>query len=77
MAVYKYGKHEPAIGKECYISDSARVVGNVVLEECCYVGHGDVIRADYGKIRIGRGSAIEENPVIHSHQGRHKSWKTR
>jgi len=65
MAVYRYGKYEPVIGKGCYISDSARVIGNVTLGECCYVGHGAIIRADYGIIDIGQGSAIEENVVIH------------
>jgi carbonic anhydrase/acetyltransferase-like protein (isoleucine patch superfamily) len=65
MAVYKYGSYEPIIGKDCYISDSARVIGQVILEENCYVGHGAIIRADHGLISIGQGSAIEENVVIH------------
>ena len=65
MAVYRYGTYEPVIGKGCYISDSARVIGNVILEENCYVGHGAIIRGDHGMIHIGKGSAIEENVVIH------------
>lgn len=65
MAVYRYGAYAPVIGKGCYISDSARVIGNVTLEEDCYVGHGAIIRGDHGKIHIGKGSAIEENVVIH------------
>jgi len=69
MAVYRYGKHEPVIGGRCFISDSARVIGNVILEESCYVGHGAIIRADHGTIHIGRGSAIEENVVIHVRSG--------
>jgi len=69
MAVYRFGKHEPVIGRGCYISDSARVIGDVILEESCYVGHGAVIRADHGTIHVGRGSAIEENVVIHVRSG--------
>lgn len=65
MPVYKYAQYEPVISKGCYISDSARVIGQVILEEGCYVGHGAIIRADHGLICIGRGSAIEENVVIH------------
>jgi carbonic anhydrase/acetyltransferase-like protein (isoleucine patch superfamily) len=65
MAVYRYRGYEPIVGKGCYISDSARVIGNVVLKENCYIGHGAIIRADHGMIQIGQGSAIEENVVIH------------
>lgn len=70
MAVYRYGAYEPVIGTGCYISDSARVIGNVLLGEACYVGHGAVIRGDHGMISIGRGSAIEENAVIHVRVGK-------
>ncbi len=69
MAIYRYKDAVPQIGEHCYISDSARVIGDVILGEGCYVGHGAIIRADYGKIRIGFGSAIEENAVIHARVG--------
>ena len=65
MSIYRYGEHEPVIGKDCYVSDSARLIGNVILEDSCYIGHGAILRADHGMIRIGKGSAIEENSVIH------------
>ncbi len=65
MAIYKYGNRVPAIGRNCYISDSARVIGDVTLADNCYIGHGAIVRGDYGKIVIGPGSAIEENAVLH------------
>lgn len=65
MAVYKFEDFEPVIGQGCYISDSARVIGDVILGDNCYVGHGAVIRADHGQIKLGRGCAVEENVVIH------------
>lgn len=65
MAVYKYGKRIPKIGQDCYISDSARVIGDVTIADNCYVGHGAILRGDYGKIIVGSGSAIEENAVLH------------
>jgi len=66
MAIYRYKDLLPSIGNESYVSDSARVIGNVVLGEGCYVGHGAIIRADYGTIIIGQGTAIEEGVVIHA-----------
>ena len=65
MAVYRYDDRIPQIGKNVYISDSARVIGDVTIGDNCYVGHGAIVRGDYGKIIIGAGSAIEENAILH------------
>jgi carbonic anhydrase/acetyltransferase-like protein (isoleucine patch superfamily) len=65
MAVYQYGERIPKIGKDVYISDSARVIGDVTIGDQCYIGHGAIVRGDYGKIIIGTGTAIEENAILH------------
>ncbi len=65
MAVYRYDDRIPEIGKKVYISDSARVIGDVRIGDNCYIGHGAIVRGDYGKIIIGAGSAIEENAILH------------
>lgn len=65
MTVYRYGDRIPRIGKNAYISDSARVIGDVTIGDNCYIGHGAIVRGDYGKIIIGPGSAIEENTTLH------------
>lgn len=65
MAVYRYGEKIPKIGKNSYISDSARVIGDVTISDNCYIGHGAIVRGDYGKIIIGDGTAIEENAILH------------
>jgi len=65
MVVYRYDDRIPQIGKNVYISDSARVIGDVIIGDKCYIGHGVIVRGDYGKIIIGSGSAIEENTTLH------------
>ena len=70
VAIYQYDTFKPVVGDGCYISDSARVIGNVILEDDCYVGHGAIIRADHGIIHIGHGCAVEENVVIHVRVGK-------
>ncbi|MBW2653410.1 MAG: gamma carbonic anhydrase family protein [Deltaproteobacteria bacterium] len=65
MAVYRYGDRIPQIGENSYISDSARVIGDVTIKDDCYIGHGAIIRGDYGKIIIETGTAIEENAILH------------
>jgi carbonic anhydrase/acetyltransferase-like protein (isoleucine patch superfamily) len=41
------------------------VIGDVVIGRECYIGHGAVLRGDYGSIRLGPGTAIEENVTVH------------
>ncbi len=65
MTVYQYGNRIPKIGKNTYISDSARVIGDVEIQDNCYIGHGAIIRGDYGTIHIGRGTAVEEGAILH------------
>ena len=65
MAIYKYGNRIPQIGQDCFISDSARIIGDVKIGNNCYIGHGAMLRGDYGSISIGDGTAIEENAVLH------------
>lgn len=65
MALYRFGGYSPAVARSAYVSDSARVIGDVAIGEECYIGHGVILRGDYGRIRIGPGTAIEENAVVH------------
>lgn len=51
--------------KKVYIAANATVVGDVVLENNVNVWHGAVIRADMGPIRIGEGSNIQDNCILH------------
>ncbi|MFH0799597.1 MAG: gamma carbonic anhydrase family protein [Pseudomonadota bacterium] len=69
MAIFEYKGRRPVIGDGCYIADSAEVIGDVSLGEGCYVGPGAIIRGDYGRIRIGDRTAVEENATIHARPG--------
>jgi len=66
MTIYEFEKKKPRIGKGSFIFPSADVIGDVTIGENCYVGPGTRIRADYGSIRIGNNTAVEENVVIHA-----------
>ena len=65
MALYRYGERVPEIGKDSFVSDTAVVIGDVTIGNNCYIGHGSILRGDYGSIKIGDGSAIEENAMLH------------
>jgi len=56
----------PDIGDGTYIHPSADVFGDIKLGSHCWVGPGARIRGDYGRIRIGDNTAVEDNVVIHA-----------
>ena len=65
MALYRFADRIPKVAPGAWVSDSARVIGDVEIGQGCYVGHGAILRGDYGSIRIGPGSAIEEGVIVH------------
>lgn len=64
--LYEFDGKSPKIGRESYVSETAIIVGDVRIGDNCYIGHGAILRGDYGSISIGSGSAIEEGVVIHA-----------
>ena len=66
MSLYEFEDKKPIIGNGSFVFDTADVIGNVALGENCYVGPGARIRGDYGAVRIGDNTAIEENAVVHA-----------
>jgi carbonic anhydrase/acetyltransferase-like protein (isoleucine patch superfamily) len=56
----------PKIGKDCYLADTAVVVGDVVMGEGCSVWFGVVLRGDVNSIRIGNHVNIQDGAVLHT-----------
>lgn len=64
--LYTFEEQTPTVGRGTYVSPLARVIGNVSIGENCYIGHGAILRGDYGRIKIGNGTAVEEGVIIHA-----------
>lgn len=64
--IFSFDGQDPVVGKESYVSETAQVIGNVIIGNNCYIGHGAILRGDYGKIMIGDGTAVEEGVIIHA-----------
>ena len=60
------GDKKPKIAESAFVSEAAYVIGDVEIGENSSVWPGAVIRADFGSIRIGKNTAIEDNCVVHS-----------
>jgi carbonic anhydrase/acetyltransferase-like protein (isoleucine patch superfamily) len=67
--LYEFRNVRPKIGQNTYVSETATIIGNVEIGNNCYIGHGAILRGDYGKIVIGDGTAVEEGVIIHSPPG--------
>lgn len=69
MAVYQLGADTPDIHPTAYVADNATVIGKVHLGERSSVWFGVVIRGDTDHIRIGAGSNVQDNSVLHTDVG--------
>ena len=64
--LYSFDGKSPVVGRDTYVSETATVIGDVVIGDNCYIGHGAILRGDYGTIIVGNGTAVEEGVVIHA-----------
>jgi carbonic anhydrase/acetyltransferase-like protein (isoleucine patch superfamily) len=69
------GDKKPKIAKSAFVSEAAYVIGEVEIGENSSVWPGAVIRADFGSIKIGKNTAIEDNCVIHSGSPSNDSYR--
>lgn len=67
--LYRFGGKQPTVGENSYVSELATVIGDVVIGVNCYIGHGAILRGDYGRIEIGDSTAVEEGAIIHAPPG--------
>ncbi len=69
MTIYSFENRRPKIAATAYVAPSAQVIGDVSIGERCYVGHGAILRGDYGSIEIGDETAVEEGVIVHARPG--------
>jgi carbonic anhydrase/acetyltransferase-like protein (isoleucine patch superfamily) len=57
-------------GKEVFIADTARVLGQITLEDNVSIWFGAVLRGDNDKITVGARTNIQENCIFHVDHGK-------
>ncbi len=65
MAIYELKGIRPRIGRDVYVAEGARVIGDVQLGDEASVWFNAVLRGDYMPIRIGARTNIQDNAVVH------------
>ncbi|HBS49989.1 MAG TPA: gamma carbonic anhydrase family protein, partial [Rhodobacteraceae bacterium] len=69
MTLYALDGHAPDLHPDSWAAPDANLIGQVVLEAGASVWFGATIRADHEEIRVGEGSNVQENCVMHIDAG--------
>lgn len=66
MAIVKEVRgHSPKFGPNCFLAETAVVVGEVVMGANCTVWFNAVVRGDVHSITIGDNTNIQDGAIIH------------
>lgn len=64
--IYQFDGITPRIHLKAYVHPSAVIIGDVHIEEDCYIGPNAVLRGDNGSIRLKRMCNVQDSCVLHS-----------
>jgi len=55
----------PKIGKNCFLAETATIIGDVEIGDDCSLWYGAILRGDVHYIKIGNKVNIQDGVVIH------------
>ncbi len=67
--VYSIDGVTPVVHATAYVHESAILIGDVIVGPGCYIAPSASLRGDFGQIRIGEGSNVQDNCTIHCYAG--------
>ncbi|MDP9370912.1 MAG: gamma carbonic anhydrase family protein [Chloroflexota bacterium] len=67
--ILPYGDKRPRVAPDAYLAPNATLIGDVTVEAGASVWFGAVLRGDDDAIRVGPGSNVQDNAVVHADRG--------
>jgi phenylacetic acid degradation protein len=67
--VYSIDGVTPVVHPGAFVHPEAVLIGDVVVEEGCYIGPCASLRGDFGRIIVRKGSNVQDNCTLHSLPG--------
>jgi len=67
--IYALDGLAPTLHPDAWVAPDATLIGRVVLEEGASVWFGAVLRGDNEEVRVGAGSNVQDNSVLHTDLG--------
>jgi carbonic anhydrase/acetyltransferase-like protein (isoleucine patch superfamily) len=58
--------YTPMIGENCYLAETAAVIGDVIIGNDCSIWFNAVVRGDVNSIRIGDNVNVQDGAVLHT-----------
>jgi len=65
MPAYSIDGVIPVVDPSSFVHPTAALIGDVIIGPNCYVGPGASLRGDFGRVRMGPGSNLQDNCVVH------------
>lgn len=56
----------PNIGKNCFIAETAAIIGDVTMGDDCSIWYSAVLRGDVNTIKIGDRVNVQDGAVLHT-----------
>ena len=56
----------PKIGKNCFLAETATIIGEVEIGDNCSIWYNAVLRGDVHYIKVGNNSNIQDNATVHA-----------
>lgn len=67
--IYALDDQSPEIAATAWVAETAVLIGKIVVEDAASIWFGAVLRGDNEEIRVGQGSNVQENAVLHTDMG--------
>ncbi len=55
----------PQFGNNCYLADTAVIIGDVIMGDNCSIWFNSVVRGDVHSIRMGNKVNVQDGAVVH------------
>ncbi len=65
MPSYEIDGIRPVVRPNTYVHPTAVLIGDVIIDEGCYIGPCAVLRGDFGPIRIQTNANLQDTCVMH------------
>ncbi len=69
LKVYSIDGVTPVVHPLSFVHPEAVLIGDVIIEEGCYIGPCASLRGDFGRIIVRKGSNVQDNCTLHSMPG--------
>jgi carbonic anhydrase/acetyltransferase-like protein (isoleucine patch superfamily) len=56
----------PLIGENCFLAETATLIGDVEIGKNCSIWYNAVLRGDVHYIKVGNNTNIQDNAVVHA-----------